>query len=187
MIAVVVLVALICAFLFALNAGKMLVVDAPQPSDVIVVLAGETYHRPQRAMQLLNQGYAKRVLIDVPAQTKIYEFSQIQLAEDYIHNLPQAAAVSVCPITGLSTRDESRDVKQCLAHETGNRILIVTSDFHTRRALNIFGHELQGKDLSIAAAHDEVQFGTHWWKHRQWAKTCLDEWLRFTWWMAVER
>src|SRR5947209_11425962 len=125
---VVVLAVLICAFLFALNAGKMLVVDVPQRSDVIVVLAGETYRRPQHAVELLNQGYASRILIDVPAQTRIYESSQIQLAENYIHNLPQASAMSVCPITGLSTRDESRDVNECLAHETGSRILIVTSD-----------------------------------------------------------
>src|SRR4029077_8642185 len=37
---------------FAANAGKLLVVDAPQPSDVILVLAGETDRRPVRALQL---------------------------------------------------------------------------------------------------------------------------------------
>lgn len=51
---------------FAANAGKMLVVDSPQPSDVIVVLAGETDSRPARALELLDQGYARRLLIDVP-------------------------------------------------------------------------------------------------------------------------
>ena len=36
--------------------GRILVVDSPQPSDVIVVLAGETDRRPAHALQLLNQG-----------------------------------------------------------------------------------------------------------------------------------
>ena len=172
---------------FAANAGTVLVVDAPQPSDVILVLAGETSHRPALALQLLEQGYGRRVVIDVPAGAKVYEFTQVELAEKYVQDLPQAAAIRVCPIQGLSTRDESRDAERCLAGEVGNRVLLVTSDFHTRRALSIFRHEVQGKSFSVAAAHDSAQFGNHWWMHRQWAKTCLDEWLRCVWWTAVDR
>ena len=172
---------------FAANAGRMLVVDAPQPSDVILVLAGETDRRPARALQLLDQGYGRRVMIDVPATARIYEFTELQLAEKYVQGLPQAASVRICPIEGLSTRDESHDAEKCLAREDGSRILIVTSDFHTRRALSIFRHEVQGKSFSVAAARDDTQFGTRWWAHRQWAKTCLDEWLRLVWWNAVER
>lgn len=176
-----------CLVGFALNAGRMLVIDEPQPSDVIVVLAGETYHRPLRAMQLLDRGYARRVLIDVPAGVTIYEFSEVQLAEKYVHDLPEAEAVEVCPIEGLSTRDESHDVERCLAHETGSRVLLVTSEFHTRRSLSIFRHEMRGKSLAVAASYDDTQFGTRWWTHRQWAKTCLDEWLRLLWWDGIER
>jgi hypothetical protein len=39
----------------------------------------------------------------------------------------------------------------------------------------------------VAAARDDTQFGTRWWTDRQWAKTCLDEWLRLIWWNGVER
>jgi hypothetical protein len=173
--------------LLAANAGRMLVVNAPQPSDVIVVLAGETDHRPGRALQLLDQGYGRRLVIDVPAEIKIYEFTQVQLAERYIQNLPQGRSVRVCPIEGLSTRDESHDVERCLAQDEGTRILIVTSEFHTRRALSIFRHEVHGKSFSVAAAYNETQFGTRWWTHREWSKTCLDEWLRLFWWNAVDR
>ena len=172
---------------FAANAGRLLVVDAPEPSDVILVLAGETDRRPARALQLLDQGYGRRVMIDVPAAARIYELSQVQLAERYVHGLPQAASVRICPIEGLSTREETHDAEKCLAGEEGSRILIVTSEFHTRRALSIFRHEVRGKVFSVAVARDETQFGARWWAHRQWAKTCLDEWLRLLWWTAVER
>jgi hypothetical protein len=181
-------VVLAAAFVaFAVNAGRLLVVDAPQPSDVILVLAGETDRRPARALQLLDQGYGRRVVIDVPAQPKIYEFTQVQLAEEYIQHIPQSASVRICPIKGLSTREESHDVERCLAGEVGAQVLIVTSDYHTRRALSIFRHEIHGKFFSVAAARDDIQFGTRWWIKRQWAKTCLDEWLRLVWWEGVER
>ena len=173
--------------IFAANAGRMLVVDAPQPSDVILVLAGETDRRPARALQLLDQGYGRRVVIDVPVAAKIYDSTLLQLAEKYVQDRPQAASVGICPIEGLSTREESHDVERCLASEPGSRILIVTSEFHTRRALEIFRHEVRGKSFSVAMARDESQFGTRWWTHRQWAKTCLEEWLKTLWWTVVER
>ena len=175
------------AVAFAANAGPMLVVDEPQPSDVIVALAGETEVRPAYALQLLDQGYGRRVLLDVPAEATIFQFTELELAQKYAQGLPQAASVAICPIAGLSTREESHDVERCLAKESGSKVLIVTSEFHTRRSLSIFRHEVHGKIFSVAAARDATQFGTRWWMHRQWAKTCLDEWLRMFWWMAVER
>lgn len=174
--------------LFAFEAGQILVVNAPQKSDLIVVLAGETDHRPALALDLLHQGYAPRILLDVPASTRIYDATLTQIAADYARKLPVASQIAICPIAGLSTRDESRDLATCLRGEPGaTRILLVTSDYHTRRALSIFRHEVRGKYFSIAAAHDDSQFGVRWWTHRQWAKICLDEWLRVIWWNAVER
>jgi len=165
----------------------MLVVEAPQQSDWILVLAGETDSRPARALDLLRRGYGRRVLIDVPVAGKIYEFSQVDLATRYIHDLPEAASIQICPIQGLSTREESHDVRKCLEREQAADILIVTSDYHTRRALSIFRHEVPGIRFSVAAAYDDAQFGTRWWAHRQWAKTCFAEWLRLLWWNGVER
>ena len=165
----------------------MLVIDSPQPSDVIVVLAGETDKRPLRAFQLLDQGYAHRIVLDVPAGGKEFGFSELDLAQKYVQGFPEAASVDICPIEGLSTRDESHDTAKCLQSESGNRVLLVTSDFHTRRALSAFRHELKGKSFSIASARDDREFGEKWWMHRQWAKTCAYEWIRWTWWNAVDR
>jgi hypothetical protein len=171
----------------AAKAGSFLVVDAPLRSDVILVLAGETDQRPERALQLLAQGYGRRVVLDVPTNAKIYEFTEIQLAQKYIQDLPQAALVSICPIEGLSTKDESKDAKPCLAGESGESVLLVTSDFHTRRALSVFQREIPGHTYSVAAARDGAQFGLKWWTHRQWAKTLVDEWLRLIWWKMVDQ
>jgi uncharacterized SAM-binding protein YcdF (DUF218 family) len=172
---------------FALNAGSFLVIDAPQPSDVMVVLAGETNRRPARALQLLQEGYAPRILLDVPAAEKIYDTTLLDLTRAYVSRLAEAQKITVCPIPGLSTREEALDVEKCLQQMSGSRVLIVTSDYHTRRALSILRHAIKGKSFSVAAATDATQFGTHWWAHRQWAKVCLDEWLRLLWWECIER
>jgi uncharacterized SAM-binding protein YcdF (DUF218 family) len=178
---------LLAVLVFLGNAGKMLVVDAPESSDLIVVLAGEMDRRPALAIELLNRGYARKVIFDVPAQVKAFGFTEMQLAQKYIQSLPQAGAMSICAIEGLSTRDEARDAEKCLAGEEGRRVLLVTSDFHTRRALSIFRREMPGKVFSVAGARDDTQFGTKWWTHRQWAKTFFDEGLRWVWWKAVDQ
>lgn len=173
--------------LFTVEAGRFLVVDSPQPSDVILVLAGETDHRPLRGIELLEKGYAGRLIIDVPAEARMYGFTDVELAQQYVQHLARPSAVSICPITGLSTRDESHDAAKCLAREEGSRILVVTSDYHTRRALNIFRHEVRGKSFTVAAAYNSEEFGVRWWSHRQWAKTCLQEWTKWVWWTLIDR
>ena len=172
---------------FAFNAGRILVIDAPQRSDVIVVLAGETDRRPEHALDLLRRGYAKRMLIDVPSDDKFFGISELELAQKYVDTLPESASIRLCPISALSTKEETHDVEKCLTPQDGSRILIVTSDFHTRRALSIFRHELPDKSFSVAAARQPIEFGTHWWTHRQWAKTFAGEWVRTLWWNLIDR
>ena len=184
---VVVLIALAALLLFTIVSGRLLVINDPQPADVIVVLAGETDSRPARALELLSRKYAPRMLLDVPAAEKIYKPTMLEIARDYVQQLPQKNSVVICPIVGLSTKTEARDVARCLTPWNVHSVLLVTSDYHTRRALSIFKHELGGRRCSAAAANDPQQFGIKWWQHRQWAKLNFGEWLRLMWWEAVDR
>jgi hypothetical protein len=184
---------LVAIFLFALalllfsTSGAFLVVNGPQHADLIVVIAGETDHRPSRGLELLQQGYAPKLMLDVPGEAKIFDQETIGIAQRYVNASPQRDRISICPIFGLSTKTEAQDVRQCVAHTPAKRILLVTSDYHTRRALSVFRHELPDHEFFIAATEDLTQFGGRWWKHRQWAKINLDEWLRLVWWEAVDR
>jgi len=181
----IVLIAL-AMFLFS-TSGNFLIINRPQHADAIVVLAGETDRRPALGLQFLQQGYAPRMVLDVPANAKIYDETMLQISQQYVRELPQAQSVIICPIYGLSTKAESQDVSQCLRTLGVHSILVVTSDYHTRRALSTFRHELPGMQISVAAAIDPQQFGGVWWQHRQWAKLNFDEWLRLVWWQAVDR
>jgi uncharacterized SAM-binding protein YcdF (DUF218 family) len=183
-----VLIVLIALALFLFStSGHFLIINRPQHADTIVVLAGETDRRPALGLQLLQQGYAPRMVLDVPANAKIYDETMLQISQQYVRELPQAQSVIICPIYGLSTKAESQDVSQCLKTLGVHTVLVVTSDYHTRRALSTFRHELPGMQISVAAATDQQQFGGAWWKHRQWAKLNFDEWLRLVWWHAVDR
>lgn len=168
------------------TSGRFLVVNQPRKSDVMVVLAGETDRRPARGLELLDQGYASRLILDVPAETKIYQWNQAELARKYVEGLPQAGSITVCPVYGQSTRDEARDVSLCLQGVSSQSILLVTSDYHTRRALSIFSRVLPAA-CSVAAAFDEHEFGVQWWRHRQWAKVNFEEWLKLIWWELFDR
>ena len=171
------------------EAGSWLVVDAPAKADVIVVLAGETQGRPVRGLQLLDQDFAPKMLLDVPAGSYIYGQSQLQIAQQYLGSRPEAVKLTACPIVALSTRDEAHDVAKCLATNSlsVNCVLIVTSDFHTRRALGIFRHEMPGVQFSMAASYDPVTYGPKWWLQREWAKTFSGECMRLVWWYGVDR
>src|SRR6266496_3306290 len=166
--------------------GGFLIMNNPQHADVIVALAGETDRRPSRALELLRAGYAPKLLLDVPAVARIYGQQTIAIAQNYVNGLPDRQSISICPIWGLSTKTEAQDVARCLGKTTAKRILLVTSDYHTRRALSTFKHELKGLNISVAAASDPTQFGNPWWKHRQWAKINFDEWIRLMWWDVVD-
>jgi hypothetical protein len=77
------------------------------------------------------------------------------------------------------------EASRCLESIGGRRVLLVTSDYHTRRALSIFSKEAPNR-YSMAAAYDPREFGVQWWRHREWSKTNLYEWMRLMWWELIE-
>jgi uncharacterized SAM-binding protein YcdF (DUF218 family) len=171
----------------ASQAARFLVVDEPEKSDAIVVLAGETNVRPARAMELLRQGVAPHVFLDAEERDLIYDQRLTDIAQKYVSSLGETNRVSVCPIVGYSTIAEADDVSRCLQSLGAHRVLIVTSEFHTRRALTIFRHRLPQYQFNAAAARNPARFGEAWWTNREWAKVTFDEWSKILWWEAVDR
>ena len=178
--------AAVLAIIFVATSGGFLVVNEPSKADVAVVLAGETDARPRLGLEMLRRGYVQRLILDVPAAEKVYSWPETELAEKYVKSLPEAPAVSVCPVYGLSTKAEAQDVAGCLREVPAKTVLVVTSDYHTRRAVTIFRHELPQYRFSVVGA-STPDFGEHWWTRRQWAKINFDEWVRLAWWTVVDR
>jgi uncharacterized SAM-binding protein YcdF (DUF218 family) len=180
---------LVVAVLVAANAGRFLVVEDRHKADVILVLEGETDRRPALGLELLRQGYAPRLILDSGQYTRLYHATGPQLAQEFIASLPpeEASATSVCQVAARSTKEEAQQAARCLDAVGARTVLLVTSDYHTRRARAIFQREIQDRQFGIAAATDSAEFDAAWWRQRQWAKRAFDEWVRLVWWTVVER
>src|SRR5258708_8482713 len=171
----------------ASQAARFLVMDSLEKSDVMVVLAGDTNVRPVRGVEMLRQGMAPRLLLDAETRDVIYDQPLVEIVQRYVNSLAEATRVSVCPITGYSTIAEADDVSRCLQSLAPHRVLIVTSDYHTRRALMIFRHRVPQYQFNVAAVRNLTDFGEAWWTNREWAKVTFDEWMKMLWWGAVDR
>jgi vancomycin permeability regulator SanA len=186
-IVAVMMIAIVASIAFASQAARLLVVDDPVKSDAIVVLAGETNSRPAHALDLLHAGFAQHVFLDAEQGSLIYDELLVDIARRYIEARGGASRVSVCPVFGSSTFAEVDDASRCLQAIGAHRVLIVTSEFHTRRALMIFRHRLPQYEIHVAAAYSPFQFGEKWWTNREWAKTTFDEWIKMTWFEIADR
>jgi uncharacterized SAM-binding protein YcdF (DUF218 family) len=177
------------ALAFALNAGWILVVRDVRHADAIVVLEGETERRPALGLELMRQGYAPRVLLDASIDARLYQWTRAEIAEQYIRTLlpTVAGSVSVCGVSALSTMEEATQARRCLDAVGARSLLVVTSEYHTRRALSVFRHTFPDRPIGVAGAVEPDQFGVRWWRHRQWAKVTLGEWTRLVWWECVDR
>jgi uncharacterized SAM-binding protein YcdF (DUF218 family) len=177
--------------LIANNAGKWLVVDDPRHSDVMVVLAGDFGDiRFQGGLKLLREGYAQQLVLDAPDWIR-YGRTEFERAQTYVRDAApdKATQVHVCSFHTDSTVGELREVAPCIRAIAphASTALLVTSDFHTRRALSVAHHTLPQYQWSVAAIPDIQTFGTVWWRNREWAKTTLTEWQKLCWWQIVER
>ncbi|HEX4427598.1 MAG TPA: YdcF family protein [Terriglobales bacterium] len=186
-IRIILIVAALLGLALVADSGRFLIVDEPAKSDVIMVLAGDTDLRPARSLGLLRQGYAPRIILNVPADAKVFGWSEPELARKYVDGLPEAQSISICSIHGLSTKAEARDASLCLTQAGAKSVLLVTSDFHTRRALSTFKKEVPEYVYSVAATFNADEFGAQWWRHREWAKVNVDEWMRLSWWELIDR
>ena len=115
----------------------MLVRDHPEKSDVIVVLAGDSQdERYRRGMELLRAGYARHLLLDASSDSRYFGHTPAEYAEAFLRQdaKEMSSQVSVCAFEEDSTLTETGYVGKCLEPFHPAAVLLVTSDWHTRRA-----------------------------------------------------
>jgi len=180
----------IFAFWILFHAGDYLVVNQPERSDAIVVLAGD--HNDQRywrGLELLREGYGQQMFVDATAD-RVYGRSYAEYAADFVARSArdQSSKIRICTITNDSTVQEAADVRRCLGQTqpTPESALLVTNDYHTRRALAILTARVPQYHWSSAAVDDKDLFGRPWWHNREWAKTFVYEWEKLLWWRLFE-
>lgn len=112
---------------------KFLCVDSGRVSaDVIVLLGGGSHERPERAAELFKVQAASRIIISGEGDDEINRQLLIQAG------VPAGAI----QLEGKSrtTRENAEFTVKLLRAEKVRRVIIVTSWYHSRRALKCFEH-----------------------------------------------
>jgi uncharacterized SAM-binding protein YcdF (DUF218 family) len=183
---------LIAGCLFALRApiltamgGYLVESEAPRKADVIIVLGGDASGKRARAgCELLRQGYASQVWFS--GLPNIYGRAEGQLALELVRSesCPESALRPLL-IPVESTREEAIQISKLLRAAHHSSYLLVTSNYHTRRAARVFRE--MAPDLTcipVAANHTDFPVD-RWWQYRTTQKIFFNEWVKtVAYWMG---
>lgn len=119
---------------------KVLCVNSgPVKADVIVVLGGGSHDRPEHAAELFEEHAAPRILVSGRGDCEIYR--RILIEAGVPSRLIEMEDRS------RTTRENAIDAVRMLRQQDARRVIIVTSWYHSRRALACFEH--YGPDLQF--------------------------------------
>ncbi len=152
--------------------------EEPVKCDCLFVLAGDSHgQRILRAAELYRAGMAPNVFVSGPGSN--YGYSEDELAIPFAKKNGAADVPFIgLPNNGRSTVSEGREVLSKLREAGCHSVLVVTSDFHTRRAGRILRRVWPDLQVRVAAA-PTVDFDVdRWWTERDYQKTFFFEWTK---------
>lgn len=158
--------------------GSYLVHDEPpRRADIILVLAGDASGgRILKGAELVRQGYAPRAMVSGPM---VYSVHECELAIALAERAGYPASYFVhFEHDAFSTMEEAHDAAPLLRGMGVKQVLLVTSDFHTRRAGKIFRAAMPDLVFDVVGSADAHFTPQGWWKDREGRKTFVIEWMK---------
>ena len=154
--------------LLRLVGESWIVEDTLEPSDAIIVLSDDNFYadRATRAAQIYRQGVAPVV---VASGRKLRPYAGI--AELMEHDLvergvPKDKVIRV-PQEAQNTREEAIALSAIARERRWRSVIVVTSNYHTRRARYIFAHVFPaGTAIHVTSARDGDFEPERWWENR---------------------
>ncbi|HEX2271768.1 MAG TPA: YdcF family protein [Pyrinomonadaceae bacterium] len=154
-------------------APRALVVNEPLASaDAIVVLSGSSAYveRTRKAAQLYREGRAPLVLL-TNDQTRGGWSSALQrnpyfverATDELINAGVPAEKIKIVPGLADNTRDEALIVKEYTVNEGFQSVLVVTSSYHSRRALRTLQQAFAGTRTTIGLEPATAPPPPFWW------------------------
>ena len=150
----------------------------PQKADLAFVLAGD-FNGPRifQAAALARQGYVPKVVVSGPAGD--YGYYECDLAIPFAEKAGYPASYFLhFENHALSTAEEAQAAAGELRRLGAKRVLLVTSDYHTRRAGKIFRAAAPEITFYVVAAPDFYFTADGWWRNREGRKTFATEWMK---------
>jgi uncharacterized SAM-binding protein YcdF (DUF218 family) len=151
-------------------AGETWIVEDPlEKSDAIVVLSDDNFYadRAARAADLFRHGMAP-VVVASGRRLRPYAGIAELMEHDLIERgVPKDRIVRVSH-NAENTREEAQAMAQQATQHKWRSVIVVTSNYHTRRARYIFLHVFpQQAVVRVTGAHDGDFDPEHWWQTRK--------------------
>ena len=189
------LLAFVAAVMLLRGAGRYLVVNhALERADAIVVLGGARVDRWLEAVDLYREGWAPHIVLS-PGRIERSELrlreagirfpAEAELIRDAMVQMKVAPdAIVILPTSVDNTAQEATSVRQAALAAGWHRLIVVTSNYHTRRSLFAFERELQGTSIEIRmrATRYDIATPDRWWTSRgdfRWVTSELQKLLAY--------
>jgi uncharacterized SAM-binding protein YcdF (DUF218 family) len=167
--------AALCGLLYLLRgpilsfAGESWVVDEPlEQAEALIVLSDDNFYadRATRAAELYREGKAKLVVASgrrLRPSAGIGELMEHDLIE---RGVPKENILRVAHDAD-NTREEAEALLKVARERKWRKVIVVTSNYHTRRARYIFRKVFpQQVEVAVASARDGDFDPAHWWEKR---------------------
>ena len=159
-------------------AGESLVVeDPPEKSDAIIILSDDNFYadRATRAAELFRQKLAPVVVASGVRLRPNAGIAEL-MTHDLIERGVPRENILPFPQDADNTREEVQFLQKLVREKNWKSVIVVTSNYHSRRAKYIFGKILADSvTVRMAAARDADFDPQHWWEHRKSVKLFFHE------------
>jgi uncharacterized SAM-binding protein YcdF (DUF218 family) len=178
-----------------LPAKFLLLKDNIQKADCIVPLEGDLYYRLTKAVELFHNGYSKNIVISLlpEAETDTRDYCAAKMRIYGIKDIPRKDfALKALKYFGkdekgvfftdsevTSTYEEALATKAFMLKNELKSMILVTSQYHSRRALMLFSTVLKSSGIKIyyCTAGRENLMPEEWWSREGEIKSILQEYL----------
>ncbi len=165
---------------FSLAERFLVVSEAPQKSDVIVVLSGASLtERIQYAAKLWKEGYAPVLLMS--GHILFQKETGIDLMKVYAVQLGVKPEAIIREPDSETTWGNASFSKKIILKKGFHSVLLVTSAHHTRRAKYIFRNTLPPEIKRTVSAEALPPFEAPWWKNDLRLRLMVHEYMSYVW------
>lgn len=163
--------------IFRFAAESWVIEDPLEKADALIVLSDDNFYadRATRAAELFREGKAPLVVASgrkLRPSAGIAELMEHDLVE---RGVPKNKILRFAQ-DGDSTREEAEALAKLAKTKKWHKAIVVTSNYHTRRARYIFRHVFpQDIDIRVASARDGDFDPENWWEKRESTKLFFRE------------
>jgi len=170
------------------HVGSFLAREDPlQPADAILVLSGTAMSRSLEGAELYLAGYAPRIVLSrdgppigapaLAARGILFVNGATRTHGVFLQLGIPNEAIIIPERIHANTAAEAVTLREVAARERWNRVIVVSSAYHLRRAAFAFHRELRGTDVQVLMRRTRYEpfQPAEWWRQRRDIRAVVEE------------